>query len=333
MTKKKNRKRKERNSSGTDIDIVNNSKYLKQRGPSENSEDCNISVSDILNKTNSVLYGDSGVADGVFDTSSSCCITSGETKNSKAMAECKSGGKGEPSNADIMNCLHSIGKRIETVEQKLNSIEELDKKMIDFDKELKTIRSLMDLHAKQMNDRINKLEDKVDGTDINVALMSSRVEELEKERVSLKDDVAYLKSQSMRNNLIFTGVPEVGNNENYEQTEVILRQHLTDAMKLTKEVVNNIRFERVHRSPSEPKPGRIRSIVAKFTFFKDREIVRKQWKELSGTKYNVFEQFPPEVVSKRKKLVPKMKEARSQGKKSWIVYDTLYVDGKAVKPE
>ncbi|KAH3753329.1 hypothetical protein DPMN_032700 [Dreissena polymorpha] len=60
-------------------------------------------------------------------------------------------------------------------------------------------------------------------------------------------------------------------------------------------------------------------------------MVRREWKHLSGTGCQMFEQFPPEVVEKRRKLVPKMKDAKKEGKRSWIVYDTLYVDGKPVK--
>lgn len=63
------------------------------------------------------------------------------------------------------------------------------------------------------------MEDKVDMADVNVGLVSSRITELEKERDDLRDDVAYLKSQSMRNNLIFTGVPEAVDNGTSEQTE------------------------------------------------------------------------------------------------------------------
>ncbi|KAH3749591.1 hypothetical protein DPMN_184092 [Dreissena polymorpha] len=70
--------------------------------------------------------------------------------------------------------------------------------------------------------------------------------------------------------------------------------------------------------------GKIRS-------FKDREAVRRQWKELNGSNFQVFEQFPPEVVAARRRLVPNMKDARGQGKRSWIAYDTLYVDGRPVK--
>ncbi|KAH3689494.1 hypothetical protein DPMN_191818 [Dreissena polymorpha] len=64
-----------------------------------------------------------------------------------------------------------------------------------------------------------------------------------------------------------------------------------------------------------PIHGKVRNTVAKFTFFKDREMVRKRWKELDGTAYRVFEQFPPEVMSKRRQLVVKMKEAMRLGKR------------------
>ena len=43
------------------------------------------------------------------------------------------------------------------------------------------------------------------------------------------------------------------------------------------------------------------------------------------------EQFPKEVADKRRRLVPKMKKARQQGKSAWLSYDTRYVDSRAVR--
>ncbi|XP_052784275.1 uncharacterized protein LOC128220063 [Mya arenaria] len=142
---------------------------------------------------------------------------------------------------------------------------------------------------------------------------------------SSRDDVPYLQSQSMRNNLVFTEVPEdnTSGSEAAEATERKLRQHLQDAFKIAREMAESIWFERVHRSPGAPVTGKIRNIVAKFTFFKDREMVRKSWKQL----------FPPDVIQKRRVLVPKMKEARRQGKRAYLAYDTLYVDGTAVRAD
>ena len=75
----------------------------------------------------------------------------------------------------------------------------------------------------------------------------------------------------------------------------------------------------------------MRNIVANFTFFKEREMVRKLWKELDGSVCRAFEQFPQEVIEKRRKLVPQMKEARRLGKRAFLAYDTLYINGSAVR--
>ncbi|KAH3810027.1 hypothetical protein DPMN_138409 [Dreissena polymorpha] len=60
-------------------------------------------------------------------------------------------------------------------------------------------------------------------------------------------------------------------------------------------------------------------------------MVRKRWKELDGSVYRVFEQFPQEVIEKRRKLVPQMKEARRLGKRAYLAYDTLYIYETAIR--
>ncbi|KAH3885766.1 hypothetical protein DPMN_009764 [Dreissena polymorpha] len=51
---------------------------------------------------------------------------------------------------------------------------------------------------------------------------------MEKEQTNFRDDLSYLKAPSMRNNLIFTGVPvnNTAENETPEVTEKKLREHL-----------------------------------------------------------------------------------------------------------
>ncbi|KAH3722135.1 hypothetical protein DPMN_065088 [Dreissena polymorpha] len=56
-------------------------------------------------------------------------------------------------------------------------------------------------------------------------------------------------------------------------------------------------------------------------------MVLKRWKELDGTVFMVFEQLPQDVIQNRRKLVPKMKNARRQGKRAYLAYDTLNMDG------
>ena len=78
-----------------------------------------------------------------------------------------------------------------------------------------------------------RLEDKVESTDISTALFAGKIEELEKVRDSARDEVTYLMSQSMRNNLIFTNIPDDNSsgNESREITEKKLRNHLHEAVK------------------------------------------------------------------------------------------------------
>ena len=284
-------------------------------------------VSDILKEVNSVLYSNTCTdlsASEVFDAP----IEEG-CQHTDKMAE----GGIEPTNRDLMECMNLIRQKLVAVEKKLTAIETLERKVDSFEKELNKIWVSIEDRVKRTDDKVTKVEDRVDSTDIEVAHMASKVSYLEKERNNLKDDVAYLKSQSMRNNLIFTNVPEDNSsgNESAEVTERRLRDHLHEKLKIAKETAESIRFERVHRSPGHPITGKVRTIVAKFTFFKDREMVRNLWKNLSGTRFQMFEQFPPEILEKRRRLVPQMKDARSKGKRAWIAYDTLYIDGKAVR--
>ena len=173
------------------------------------------------------------------------------------------------------------------------------------------------------------IEETLESADFNLGLTNDKVAALEKQNEVLKDEVTYLQSQSMRNNLIFAKIEEapVGVQENTEQK---VRDFLESKMKIAKQIVNDIVFESVHRMAARFQ-GSSRKIVAKLNLFKEREMVRKQWKHLENTPFYVHEQFPREVVAKRRQLIPTTTEAKRNGKNAWISYDTLYIDGMAQK--
>jgi len=332
MPKSKCSKRKERNSSDND---PNASKVCKQRGPSADTETGNVPISEIINKANSVLFNVENLENSVFLQSPSCSGRGSLISETGSVEDyCIMANKSdEPTIRDVMALLTTVSSRLQCLEVKMNIIESIEKRMENFEKDIKRLWVVHEDRSKKVEERVSRVEDKVDGADIHAAELAERVHELEKERDTLRDNVSYLQSQSMRNNLVFTSVPEANEsgNETPETTEAKLRQHLVSAFKLTEEVATSIKFERVHRSPGMPIHGKVSNIVAKFTFFKDREMVRKRWKELDGTAYRVFEQFPPKVMAKRRQLVVKMKEARRLGKRAYLAYDTLYVDGTPVR--
>ena len=48
--------------------------------------------------------------------------------------------------------------------------------------------------------------------------------------------------------------------------------------------------------------------------------------ELKDKEAGISQQFPKEIMEKRRKLVPIMKAARDNGQEAYIVVDKLYID-------
>jgi chromosome segregation ATPase len=116
--------------------------------------------------------------------------------------------KNEPSNTDIMKCLKNIESTMKGMEKRLSSLEAVEKKVTEFESELKKIWIYISDTNKATIERVGKVEERVETTDFSLSLANSKVLELEKEKDSLKDEIVYLQSHSMRNNLVFSNIPE-----------------------------------------------------------------------------------------------------------------------------
>lgn len=312
--KKRNKTEKRKNSSEGD----NNGHTLKAGRYRSNS-----------GSNSSQLLLSEYIEDSVFDPTlyhTKCPITENKPLNSE---NCRPKSKMETNNDDILSYLKKLDTKITNVDSKLQCLENLERKVDNFDQELKKIWVKLHDMSTTMNERITIVEDKTESIDFVLSQTTSKLSSLEKQKDDLHNEVTYLQAQSMRNNLVFTNIPEAPEEKN-EDTEVKLRSFLVDKMKIAQDQVDKLSFERVHRM-GHNRNGGYRNIVAKFTLYKEKEFVRKQWKTLMGTPFFVNEQLPKEVVDKRKRLLPRMKAAREQGKTSWISYDTLYIDGKPIR--
>lgn len=236
----------------------------------------------------------------------------------------------EPSNADLMKYLKKIDIKLGDMESKLKTLDTLEKKVDKFDAEFKKLWTVVHDKDKATAERISKVESLTDSTQFSVGLANDKIAQLEKQKSTMKEELNYLQSQSMRNNLIFSNISEERNETN-ERSEQILRDFMVDKLKMAQDMVSEIQFERVHRIGQTKMDGKSRQLIAKFTLFKEREAVRKERKELKDTNFYISEQFPKDIVERRKKLLPKMKKAKEENRDAWISYDTLYIDGVAVK--
>ena len=95
--------------------------------------------------------------------------------------------------------------------------------------------------------------------------------------------------------------------------------------------LENIQFETVHRIPTRPKTSKQvqpRTIIAKVTFFQDKEFIKYHIKNLpKGAKYGVADNFPKEVDAIRKSLHPKLKQARKERKMAFFNVEKLVIEG------
>lgn len=240
-----------------------------------------------------------------------------------------------PSNSEIMKHLIKIESKLENIDIKLKTLDVLESKVDKFERDLKSLWLNVHDTKKDTDDKLLKFDDRISHVEISNAEKLSKLESLEKENDQIKEDLSYLRSQSMRNNLIFGGISE-SLNEKATETENKLREHLVNKLGLAQDTVDALKIERAHRmgyQSTDPSKLINRKIVCKFAYFKDRETVRKQHFKLDGKQFFMHEQFPPEVVAKRKRLIPKLREARAKNHNAWISYDTLFIDGKPINLE
>ncbi|KAK6191073.1 hypothetical protein SNE40_002821 [Patella caerulea] len=136
----------------------------------------------------------------------------------------------------------------------------------------------------------------------------------------------------MRDNLLFFGIEELPD----ENTENVIKEFIRDKLNIDENVIkefirdklnidDRISIERCHRLGTKIR-GKNRSIVAKFTYYKDREVVRAAAPaNLKDTHYGIAEQHPAEIAIQRKALYPIYKKAKAEKRDAKLYYDKLYI--------
>lgn len=139
---------------------------------------------------------------------------------------------------------------------------------------------------------------------------------------TLQNSILDLQCRSMKNNLIFTGLYEVRD----ENTEELLRHFLYKEIGID----FRIDFGNVHRFSHKPRGKR--PIVARFIHFNDLQYVLNNAYRLRNTPYGIRQQFPREIEDRRRELYPIQKEAKRQGKRVALIRDRLYIENELYVP-
>ena len=128
-----------------------------------------------------------------------------------------------------------------------------------------------------------------------------------------------LEDRSRRNNLRFTGIEEFPN-ENWEQTAGLVVKLAKDKLGID----STVEIERAHRVGAKGR-DRPRTIVAKFLRFGDRELVLRNSSKLKGSNIFVNEDLCEASLEKRKNQLPRLQEARRNGKIAYFRHTNLIV--------
>lgn len=249
--------------------------------------------------------------------------------------------------------LDSLTRKVDMIFQRLSVIDKLSDKLNKFDNTVQKMIESVDAVTKRVDeveksmDFINKQFEK-NKTDVDT--VKTKITDIRHENEGQNDAIARLQAdlddlyekhidlqtRSMRENLIFTGIPLEQKDEESDLTEKVLETFMKKELKLD----TIPKYHRAHRFGREfsetNRDGSVkfstRPIVCRFENFKQREIVRKAAINLKGTPFGVSEQFPKEINDRRKALWPFFQEARRQKKKAHFKKDKLFIDGNEFTP-
>ena len=156
-------------------------------------------------------------------------------------------------------------------------------------------------------------------------------EKSQKKMDDLRFQLLNYKVYSRRENLRFYGIPETGKQEN---TEAVLKVFLEKELNV--ENPQHIEFQRVHcvgkKDRNTRKP---RAIIARCLRLKDREELFSHHRNIdSESNFGIGSDLPKQVIDMRKKVIPKMVQARREGKRpafSRTEPYKLFIEGVEIK--
>ena len=170
----------------------------------------------------------------------------------------------------------------------------------------------------------------LDSKQTQVVELTSKIEDLETAIESYKTDpvtifnrLDSLEDHSRRNNLRIDGVSE-NPNENWEHTAVHVE-------KLAEKIGfdHNVTIDRAHRVGNKDNGGRPRTIIVKFHYFRDREFFLRNSYKLKGTSVFVNEDLCQSSLEKRKEQLPRLQQARRDGKTAYFSHTKLIIKEKS----
>ena len=149
-------------------------------------------------------------------------------------------------------------------------------------------------------------------------LVEKNYENVKDRMENQEERIQALERQARKNNLVFFGIEE--NEKTYESLE---RNVITWVEHYLSVKLNYADIQEVKRIGK--KDERIRPIVVTFSTLGTKIKIMKQKSELKGTHYYIKEDYPKQILEKRRELQKQLQTERENGNIAVIKYDRLIV--------
>ena len=218
---------------------------------------------------------------------------------------------------DVMERLVGMGGEMVNVNSNIANLKtEMSEMKVTHEKNMKDGFSAMTEQLSTMQSNVTDIMTQFQETKEKVTALETENDKLKLENAILLDRMDDLENRSRRNNVVFYGIKK----EEGENCETVLKTICREKLKIDRD----IEFDRAHRTGKSADAP----IVARCTFYKDRESILKSKRSLFGSEIFVGEDFSKRTRQVRKALNGFKKDLKKNGKKVAMVYDHLYVDDK-----
>lgn len=180
-----------------------------------------------------------------------------------------------------------------------------------------------------VNDKLTKVDDKVDKLQTSLEMIKEdvkfndrRYEILEETIREQNIKIEILERKILEKNLIIFGEKEE-NNEMLIQKVLKIFQTLLNIEDISEKEIEDIR--RIGSAKEDNK----RPIKVELTSKRRKLEIIKNKMKLRGTQIRIEEEYPKNIVQCRKKLKPFLNEAKNNGYKAHLKYNTLVVNGES----
>lgn len=236
-----------------------------------------------------------------------------------------------------LNMSETVAGKLEEILKKLQKLDVIEASVKNIEVKLKNLEERTDVLEKDIKDlkdgadftstQVDKQTTELTNAKAEIAKLTKTVNENEEGRKEMETKLLYLEAYSRRENIKFMNIA-VDSTEEREDAEETLRSFLERDLGLLD--ARSVEIQRVHRS-GKGKDGGPRPILARFLRYKDVQKIFSLGHRLKDTDYQMFRDYPAEIVKRRKEQMKTFKEARKNGIPAAFSQsqpDKLYIRGR-----